>query len=133
MGIRVRLNGPVPIVASGFAALALAISVNALYLQAGRHPAPLFTRPTAKSERPAERDPLVEAVQAALKSVGSYGGPVDGVLGPQTKAAIAPTTRNSTMSRSSIAPVGARPCSSWKRRIACSVCGPKTPSERNCP
>src|SRR4051794_23213209 len=89
MRIKARLKGPAPIVVTGFATLALAIAVNALFLQAGRHPAPLFPRAADGPGSGAKRDPLVEAVQTALKSAGSYPGPVDGVLGPQTKAAIA--------------------------------------------
>lgn len=102
MRIGARLKGPTPIVASGFAALALAIAVNALFLQAGRHPAPLFVHPTANAGKAAERDPLVEAVQSALKSAGSYSGPVDGALGPQTKAAIAAFQRSTGRTGSGI-------------------------------
>jgi peptidoglycan hydrolase-like protein with peptidoglycan-binding domain len=62
-----------------------------VYLQSGRHPAPLFSTRAELAVEPrakAKREPLVEAVQAALRDRGLYAGPVDGVPGPQTTAAI---------------------------------------------
>jgi peptidoglycan hydrolase-like protein with peptidoglycan-binding domain len=106
--------------ASGGAALmavtATAILVNALLLQPGNHPAPLFrdTRPVAGSDlasfetsgagtidtiddlvarttgrTPRARDEgLVLEIQAELKARGYYDGEVDGLSGPMTAAAI---------------------------------------------
>ncbi len=92
------------------AGLAVQIGVNALFLQEGRHPAPFFEaapvpppnlrtspmpKPTTEertgslaalaNEPPPER---VRAVQAALAAAGKYDGPVDGVYGKRTSAAI---------------------------------------------
>lgn len=67
------------------------IFANAVFLQGGRHPAPLFStraEPNAEPRAKVQRDSLVEAVQAALRDRGLYAGPVDGVPGPQTAAAI---------------------------------------------
>lgn len=92
-----------------------AISVNALYLQSGKHPAPMFSRqpaPVRTASLPAETatdaaqlpgitssqprddanapppDNIVSAVQTALKARGLYGDAVDGAMGPATRAAI---------------------------------------------
>lgn len=88
-------------------AMAAAIVTNALTLQPGSHPAPLFrdTRPVAFDpmatsalpmplNRPATLrsnaiDPgLVAAIQTELKALGLYQGEVDGLPGPMTSAAI---------------------------------------------
>lgn len=91
-----------------------AISVNALYLQTGKHPAPMFSHQPApvrtasapadvapapgtqagaasSPERPAAAPPpdnLVAAIQTALKTRGLYTDAVDGAMGPATRAAI---------------------------------------------
>jgi len=93
-----------------------AISVNALYLQSGKHPAPMFSSqpapvrsaaltpdaatnsgvlpgtgaPQGRTDGPAAPPPdnLVAAVQTALKAQGLYGDAVDGAMGPATRAAI---------------------------------------------
>lgn len=89
-----------------------AVSVNALYLQDGPHPAPLFGRPTQVAslgglpspvpgsfppESEAEEtdagpvtppDNLVADIQIALKERGLYRDTVDGMNGPATAAAI---------------------------------------------
>jgi peptidoglycan hydrolase-like protein with peptidoglycan-binding domain len=93
-----------------------AISVNALYLQSGKHPAPMFSHQPAgvrTASLSADLDPapaglpaaissperddataaaapdnLVSAVQTALKARGLYTDPVDGAMGPATRAAI---------------------------------------------
>lgn len=81
-------------------AMAIAIMTNALALQSGPHPAPLFlgTRPVAAAVEPAAepREPfnirdraMVADIQLALKARGYYGGDVDGLPGPMTSAAIA--------------------------------------------
>lgn len=83
-----RALQPTALISGGFLAITAAIVANAAFLQSGRHPAPLFdTRHTP--EPPAQRDARVEAVQAALRDVGYYAGPLDGIAGEQTKAAIA--------------------------------------------
>jgi peptidoglycan hydrolase-like protein with peptidoglycan-binding domain len=83
-----RALQPTALISGGFLAITAAIVANAAFLQSGRHPAPLFdTRHTP--EPPAQRDARVEAVQAALREVGYYAGPLDGIAGEQTKAAIA--------------------------------------------
>ncbi|WP_165645137.1 peptidoglycan-binding domain-containing protein, partial [Oharaeibacter diazotrophicus] len=81
-------------------AMAIAIMTNALALQSGPHPAPLFlgTRPVAAAAEPAAepREPfnlrdraMVADIQLALKARGYYGGDVDGLPGPMTSTAIA--------------------------------------------
>jgi peptidoglycan hydrolase-like protein with peptidoglycan-binding domain len=85
-----------------------AILINALFLQSGSHPAPLFanqTRPVARSEttgalsvlprpRPADapaarsRMEIVTDIQRELARRGFYEGTPDGVYGPKTDAAI---------------------------------------------
>lgn len=83
-------------------AMAIAIMTNALALQPGKHPAPLFmgTRPVAGAGAEATGEPvrepinlrdraMVADIQLALKARGYYGGDVDGLPGPMTSAAIA--------------------------------------------
>jgi len=86
---------------------AAAIMTNALALQSGRHPAPLFvgTRPSASVDQtpqaviPALRSSdgssvgavdhsLISDIQQGLKDFGYYKGDVDGLDGPQTSQAI---------------------------------------------
>jgi peptidoglycan hydrolase-like protein with peptidoglycan-binding domain len=78
-----------PKVAAGAGLLAIGASVagNALWLQAGPHPAPLFG---VSGEEFAEARPneLVRAAQSGLAEAGYYDGAVDGVAGPETAAAI---------------------------------------------
>jgi peptidoglycan hydrolase-like protein with peptidoglycan-binding domain len=89
-------------------AAAVAITVNALFLQAGRHPAPFFAaqpRPVAPAEttgtlsvlprpRPPEapasrsRAEIITDVQRELARRGFYEGTPDGVYGPKTDTAI---------------------------------------------
>jgi len=99
--------------AVAFAAMT-AIVVNALYLQPGPHPAPIFKlkpRPVASNEpppaiplprpRPADapatkadaaqarpRAEIVTAIQRELTKRNFYDGPADGLTGPRTDAAI---------------------------------------------
>lgn len=71
------------------------ILVNALLLQEGRHPAPWFRdgvgraepKPAAAAPAP-QRSELVAQVQDALAARGLYDGPVDGLPGVKTTAAI---------------------------------------------
>jgi peptidoglycan hydrolase-like protein with peptidoglycan-binding domain len=70
-----------------FAALAAAIAINALLLQARQHPAPLAG--TREAAEPGRGDDIVVLdIQAALQAVGYYSGPLDGVAGPLTQSAI---------------------------------------------
>jgi peptidoglycan hydrolase-like protein with peptidoglycan-binding domain len=86
-------------------AAAIAILVNALFMQSGPHPAPIFANkppaPAATSTRmrPAEakrdlaqparpRSEVVAEIQRELARRGFYEGMVDGVHGPRTDAAI---------------------------------------------
>ena len=87
-----------------------AIAVNALFLQTGPHPAPLFAlrpviadhhvgalpraRPAADAavqisfRAPQTRAELVADIQRGLATRGFYDGAVDGIYGPKTDAAV---------------------------------------------
>jgi peptidoglycan hydrolase-like protein with peptidoglycan-binding domain len=85
---------PQVLASGGFIALAATIAANALFLQSGHHPAPLFlTRAAGDEPRPAASipppDPEIVAVQTALKQSGHYAGPIDGIAGPQTARGVA--------------------------------------------
>ena len=97
------LSRPATLLTGSFLLVAGAIVTNALFLQPQRHPAPfMVTRAapgpaampapatTALAETPAAQraDDLVLAVQSALRRLGYYAGPLDGIAGPQTEAAI---------------------------------------------
>jgi hypothetical protein len=102
------LRRPTFLTWGGFLALTVAIVSNALLLQPGRHPAPLFvTRGGEKPEparsaaidRPAQvpqprpaapsaPDPRVAAVQNALAKAAYGQLKADGYFGPQTRDAI---------------------------------------------
>lgn len=98
---------PKRVIHGGFMLLAVGIASNALFLQGRPHPAPLFAYPEAASRvaaptasvalsssdeaaesRLQEHDELVFAVQQALHAAGFYDGPIDGIAGPVTTAAI---------------------------------------------
>jgi peptidoglycan hydrolase-like protein with peptidoglycan-binding domain len=84
-----HLVRPTALVWGGFLVLAGGIVSNALVLQAGRHPAPLFaTRQVLEDPAAPQRDELVVAVQDALRNASYYAGPIDGIAGPRTRAAI---------------------------------------------
>ncbi|BCJ90272.1 hypothetical protein IZ6_10070 [Terrihabitans soli] len=87
------------------ATVALAIGVNALFLQSAATirreapmaapaprpvAAPIAAAPTAPQPAATQEDPnmLVREVQAELSRRGLYDGPADGVFGPKTEAAI---------------------------------------------
>jgi peptidoglycan hydrolase-like protein with peptidoglycan-binding domain len=82
---------PVDTLAAALAvACTLMVFVNALALQSGRHPAPLFGEAApAETPRPApQRSELVAQIQQALTDTGYYDGAVDGLMGARTGAAI---------------------------------------------
>lgn len=73
------------------------VSANAIWYQPHRHtgaffatrPAPVMPEPEPVSARPAPAgDPTLMRAQAALKTLGVYSGPVDGLPGPGTRKAI---------------------------------------------
>jgi peptidoglycan hydrolase-like protein with peptidoglycan-binding domain len=82
----------------------IAILFNALFMQSGPHPAPIFANkpssvtletdvaappPQAKADvTPRSRSDVVTEIQRELTRHGFYGGPADGVYGPKTDAAI---------------------------------------------
>jgi peptidoglycan hydrolase-like protein with peptidoglycan-binding domain len=86
----------------------IAILFNALFMQSGPHPAPIFTnklssvaletdqvapasqgKAEVKAEAaPRSRSDVVAEIQRELGRHGFYGGPTDGVYGPKTDAAI---------------------------------------------
>lgn len=109
--VAVLLRGAVgnPMATAGglmMTATAVAIMTNALALQPGTHPAPLFvgTRPVAAAAPAATPTPalrssdgsavgatdhsLIADIQQGLKDFGYYKGEVDGLDGPQTSQAI---------------------------------------------
>lgn len=77
-----------------FAALSAGIMANALLLQPRQHPSPLVaTRGELAAEAHGAGDSsptadLVSAVQAELSALGYYAGPLDGIAGNGTMAAI---------------------------------------------
>ena len=83
---------------AGFAALA--ILVNALFMQSGPHPAPIFANKPApvmaapqktadaRVEAARPRSDTVAEIQRELSRHGFYDGPADGAYGPKTDAAI---------------------------------------------
>jgi peptidoglycan hydrolase-like protein with peptidoglycan-binding domain len=101
-------------IAGGIAALAvIAILVNALFMQSGPHPAPIFAnappplvapaadpvaallsrRPLAEARaaataKPHPRSDMVADIQRELTRRGYYDGPTDGLYGPKTDAGI---------------------------------------------
>ncbi len=113
-GMLARALGGNPVDAIGiFAAgmAAIAILINALYMQPGPHPAPIFTikpRPVAEPivtpVRARSGDPInavlgdgaaarprtavLMDIQRELAKRGMFDGPPDGMLGPKTDAAI---------------------------------------------
>jgi peptidoglycan hydrolase-like protein with peptidoglycan-binding domain len=83
------LRRPQVLAGAAFLATGAAIVTNALFLQAGPHPSPFsFAHERAAARIAAHSDELVREVQDALKQLGYYSGPLDGLSGPQTHAAI---------------------------------------------
>lgn len=83
-----QLRHPRTLAGAGFVAVCAVIAINALFLQARPHPTPLFSTRITTQPEPQKSDDLVRAVQDALKQVGYYSGPLDGIMGPRTRAAI---------------------------------------------
>ena len=89
-----------PVAAGGAVVMALTgclIVANAVSLQPGRHPAPLFaTRDRPQEVESRERrgieiqqvSTLVLDLQGSLRRIGLYEGPLDGLMGPATERAI---------------------------------------------
>lgn len=66
-----------------------AVVGNAVFLQTGKHPAPLFaTRGGSATTDEAVDRTLVTEIQRELSARGLYRGPLDGILGPETRRAI---------------------------------------------
>ena len=107
--MRVVLRRPRDAMAIAVAGVAaIAILVNALFMQSGPHPAPIFANkavpvaaplssPAAASQRKAAdakvevarpRSDIVAEIQRELVKHGFYDGTTDGVYGPKTDAAI---------------------------------------------
>lgn len=104
--LRLLLRRPRDTIAIGVATFAtLAIVINALFLQTGPHPAPIFankpaspTSPVAASAQPKPADGRVEVtrprsdvvaeIQRELLRRNFYDGVADGVYGPKTDMAI---------------------------------------------
>ena len=93
-----------PVAAGGTVVMALTgclIVANAVGLQSGRHPAPLFMTRDWANDTPAMIEPegrrgmampqasqLVLDLQTALRRQDLYNGPLDGINGPATEQAI---------------------------------------------
>lgn len=93
-----------PVAAGGTVVMALTgclIVANAIGLQSGRHPAPLFMTRDWANDTPAMIEPegrrgvvipqasqLVLDLQTALRRQDLYNGPLDGINGPATEQAI---------------------------------------------
>ncbi|MHA7772156.1 peptidoglycan-binding domain-containing protein [Roseibium sp. M-1] len=102
-----------PVAAGGTVVMGLTaclIVANAVGLQPGRHPAPLFTtrdRPeTTQMPEPDGRRPdlqiqeistLVLDLQISLRKIGLYEGPLDGLNGPATERAIRAYERHASL------------------------------------
>ncbi len=107
MGVQVLIKPmmrPPALAVGGLVVVFALVAGNALLLQPRPHPAPLvntratideptqnddaltlLVQPEATQQR---ADDLVLAVQSALRQSGHYGGPLDGLSGPQTEQAI---------------------------------------------
>ena len=103
----VFVSGRTPIISVALGlCFSVAIAYNALGRQDARHPAPfegfwnldksaevqprpLLKRREATTRSPAAKpDPLITQLQNGLTSLGYYTGTIDGINGPQTRAAI---------------------------------------------
>ena len=82
------LKRPQTLAGATLLAIGAGITVNALFLQPGPHPAPFFVTKERSGADVGKPDELVRAVQDSLKQIGYYSGPLDGIAGPQTRSAI---------------------------------------------
>ena len=78
--------------------ISAAIVVNAMFLQSGNHPAPVFStgsvnNPAAVHVSSTDHE-LTMSIQAALADLGYYSGALDGQAGPATRVAIAKFARH---------------------------------------
>lgn len=137
------------------AAATIVIFVNALFLQRGPHPAPIFaTRPLMRSVMlpptriaVAEgRGRLVTDIQQELRQKGFYDGDIDGLWGAKTDSAVrdflqaagsnasaqASESLLHTIKASSVraAPIAAPPASDPIARLLAPVATPPVPSKR---
>ncbi|MHA1189235.1 MAG: peptidoglycan-binding domain-containing protein [Alphaproteobacteria bacterium] len=78
-----------------FGLIAAGIIANSLFVQTGRHPAPFFqTRALPEPAAATVSGPsigeraLTAAVQEKLRALNYYSGAIDGLTGPETRAAI---------------------------------------------
>jgi lysozyme family protein len=83
-----HLGRPRTLVGAAVLAVSAGIVANALLLQVRPHPSPFFLAREIELPDAEKPDELVRAVQDALKQVGYYSGPLDGIAGPQTRSAI---------------------------------------------
>jgi peptidoglycan hydrolase-like protein with peptidoglycan-binding domain len=109
VALRLLLRRPRDSMAAGLAGFAaIAILVNALFMQSGPHPAPIFANRPVSAELPLSgaaavsppqhaadksavarpRSDTIAEIQHELSRHGFYDGTADGVYGPKTDAAI---------------------------------------------
>ena len=76
--------------------------------------------------------PGVAGLQVTLRHHHAYRGPVDGVVGPRTTAAVMRFQRRHGLTPDGVVgpatPSGVNPWRRWKRTTAVVVSGPSTPS-----
>ncbi|MFN8828673.1 MAG: peptidoglycan-binding protein [Labrys sp. (in: a-proteobacteria)] len=108
--LRILLERPIEVAgAIAMTGVAGLIMANALFLQEGQHPAPLFRAVAAAAKpdatpaivRPAqspELTALVRAIQTELTARGHDIGAIDGMMGPKTDAAIRAFQRHAGLS-----------------------------------
>lgn len=131
-------KGPIMSVALGLC-FSVAIAFNALSRQDARHPAPfegfwmlesqsgpaktqlLKPRQTMRSPRAAAPSKLILDVQSELTKMGYYDGTVDGLIGPQTRAAITRYQREHELTSSGQATTGLLDHIKFNRRIRDAV------------
>jgi len=88
-GIIAPLKRPPALAGALFFVLGAGIVANALFLQPRPHPAPLVYTRVASAPDSSQGDALILAVQAELSKAGYYSGPLDGMAGANTQAAVA--------------------------------------------
>ncbi len=88
------LKRPPALAGALFLALGAGIVANALFLQPRPHPAPLVYTRADSTPDARQGEALVLAVQTELRTGGYYSGPLDGVAGANTQAAVAAFQRS---------------------------------------